>query len=177
MLANWSVGLSCVRQFNFGGWYVQMWELNHKEDWVSKNWCFQIVVLEKTPDSLGLQGDQTNQSYRKSTLNIYWMDWCWSWGSNTLATWWEEPIHWKRPWCSEKLKVEGDNRGWDDWMLSLAQWIWIWANSRKQWRREAWHAAVHDIAEWGKTEWLTDEQKTNNFVMSTNAGYLKWIWN
>ena len=25
-----------------------MWELDHKEDWALKNWCFQIVVLEKT---------------------------------------------------------------------------------------------------------------------------------
>ena len=28
-----------------------MWELDHKEDWVCKNWCFQTVVLEKTPES------------------------------------------------------------------------------------------------------------------------------
>ena len=30
---------------------VKMWELDHKEGWVSKNWCFQTVVLEKTPES------------------------------------------------------------------------------------------------------------------------------
>ena len=29
-----------------------MWELDHKEDWVQKNWCFWIVVLEKTLESL-----------------------------------------------------------------------------------------------------------------------------
>ena len=29
-----------------------MWELDYKEDWVLKNWCFQIVVLEKTLESL-----------------------------------------------------------------------------------------------------------------------------
>ena len=28
-----------------------MWELDHKEEWVLKNWCFQTVVLEKTPES------------------------------------------------------------------------------------------------------------------------------
>ena len=28
-----------------------MWELNHKEGWVAKNWCFQTVVLEKTLES------------------------------------------------------------------------------------------------------------------------------
>ena len=28
--------------------YVQKWELDHKEGWAQKNWCFKIVVLEKT---------------------------------------------------------------------------------------------------------------------------------
>ena len=28
--------------------HVRMWELNHKEDWVSNNWCFWTVMLEKT---------------------------------------------------------------------------------------------------------------------------------
>ena len=53
---------------------------------------------------------------RKSTLNIHWKDW----SSNTMATWCEELIHWKRPWCWERLRAggrEGD-RGWDGWMAS-----------------------------------------------------------
>ena len=29
-----------------------MWELDHKESWAPKNWCFWTVVLEKTPESL-----------------------------------------------------------------------------------------------------------------------------
>ena len=41
----------------------------------------------------GLQGDLTGQSQRKSALNIHWKDWCWSWSSNTLATWCEEQTH------------------------------------------------------------------------------------
>ena len=53
-----------------------------------------------------------------------------------LATWCEEPTHWTRPWCWETLRAgrEGDNRGWDCWMVSLTQWMWVWANSRRQWR-------------------------------------------
>ena len=41
-----------------------------------------------------------------------------------LATWCEELIHWKRPWCWERLKVggEGDTRGWDGWMASPTRW-------------------------------------------------------
>ena len=48
-----------------------------------------------------------------SFLNIDWRDWCWSWNSNTLATWCEEVTYWKRPWCWERLKAGGgeDNRG------------------------------------------------------------------
>ena len=69
---------------------------------------------------------------KKSTLNIHWQDWCWRWSSNTLATESEEPTHWKRPWCWESLKAgEGDDRGWDGWMVSLTQWTWVWANCRR----------------------------------------------
>ena len=52
---------------------------------------------------LGLQGDQTSQSYRKSNLNIHWKNWCWSWNSKILATWCEELTQWKRPWCWGRL--------------------------------------------------------------------------
>ena len=43
--------------------------------------------------------------------------------------WCEELIHWKRPWCWERLKAggEGDNRGWNGWMISLTLWTWVWA--------------------------------------------------
>ena len=33
-------------------YHIGMWKLDHKECWVSKNWCFQTVVLEKTLKSL-----------------------------------------------------------------------------------------------------------------------------
>ena len=68
---------------------------------------------------------RSNQlSWRKSVLN--WKDWCWSWNSNTLATWREELTHWERPWCWERLKVGGvgDGRGWDGWWHH-------WLNGRK----------------------------------------------
>ena len=39
----------------------------------------------------------------------------WVWSSNTLATQWEEPTHWKRPWCWERLRAGGEegSRGWN----------------------------------------------------------------
>ena len=93
-------------------------------------------VREDSWESLGLQGNPTSLSERKSVLNIHWKDWCWSWNSNTLATWCEELTHWKRPWCWERFKAggEGDKRGWDGWMASLTQWTQVWVNSRSwQW--------------------------------------------
>ena len=70
---------------------------------------------------------------RKSTLNIHRKDWGWGWSSNTLTTWWEEPTHWKRPWCCERLRArgEGGDRGWGGWMASSSQWTWVWGNSRR----------------------------------------------
>ena len=92
-------------------------------------------VGEDSWESLRLQGDPTSQSKRKSVLNIHWKDWCWTWKLNSLATWYEELTHWKRPWCWERLKAreEGDDRGWDGWTASLTQWTWVWVNSGSWW--------------------------------------------
>ena len=92
-------------------------------------------VGEDSWESLGLQGDPTSPPSRTSVLNIHWKNWCWSRNSNSLATWWEELTHLKRPWCLERLKVrgEGDDRGWDGWMTSLIQWIWVWVSSGIWW--------------------------------------------
>ena len=68
-------------------------------------------------------------------MSIHWKDWCWSWNSNTLATWCKELTHLKRPWCWERLKAGGerDDKGWDGWMASLTQWRWVWVNSGSWW--------------------------------------------
>ena len=43
-------GLSS-RSYGFSSGHVQMWELDYKESWALKNWCFWTVVLEKTLES------------------------------------------------------------------------------------------------------------------------------
>ena len=39
------------QSYGFSSSHVQMWDLDHKEAWMSKNWCFQTVLLEKTLES------------------------------------------------------------------------------------------------------------------------------
>ena len=71
-------------------------------------WCWgRLLRVPRTVRS------PTSPSLRRSVLSVHWKDWCWSWNSNTLATWCEELTHLKRPWCWERLKAgeEGDNRG------------------------------------------------------------------
>ena len=41
----------CSPSLGFSSSHVWMWELDHKEGWVTKNWCFLIMVLEKTLES------------------------------------------------------------------------------------------------------------------------------
>ena len=72
---------------------------------------------------------------RRSALERLWKEWCWSWNFSTLATSCEELTHWKRPWCWEGLVAggEGDDRGWDGWMVTLTRWTRVWVNSWSWW--------------------------------------------
>ena len=92
-------------------------------------------VGEDSWESLGLQGDPTSP---------FWGDQLWDFfGRNdakaeTLILWpphANELTHWKRLWCWEGLGAggEGDDRGWDGWMASLTQRMWVWVNSRRWW--------------------------------------------
>ena len=95
-----------------------MWELDHKEGWAPKNWCFQIVVLEKSLESpldlreiqpINPKGNQFCLFIRMTDARL------------------EAPIFWP------KAGGQGENRGWDGWMASQFQWPRIWANSGKCW--------------------------------------------
>ena len=111
------------------------YNLDYKESWVPKNWCFWSVVLEKTLES-PLDCKEIKPFNPKEISPEYsWKDWCWSWNSNTLATWCKELTHWKRSWCWERLKAggKGDDRGWDGWMAPMAQCTWVWASSGSWW--------------------------------------------
>ena len=131
------------------------------ESWAikaQKNWCFWTVMLEKTLESpLDCKEIQPVHPKEDQSLGVHWKDWCWSWNSNTLATWWEEMTHLKRPWCWERLRAggEGGNRGWDGWMASPTGWTWVWVDSGSWW----WTGSLVCCDSWGckesdTTEWL-----------------------
>ena len=118
-----------VVMYGCGSWTIKKAE--HQRIDAFELWCWRRLL--RVPWT----ARRSNQSIEKEiSLGVHWKDWCWSWNSNTLATWCEELTHLKRPWCWERLKAgggEGDNRGWDDWMALPTQWTWVWVDSRSWW--------------------------------------------
>ena len=120
------------QSFGFSSSHVWMWELDYKESWASKNWCFWIVVLEKTLESPFCKEIQpVNPKGGQSWIFIGRAD-------AEAAILWPSDVeltHWKRPWLWERLKAggEGDDRGWDGWMASPSWWTWDWASSGSLW--------------------------------------------
>ena len=137
---------------DFSSSHVLMCKLDHKEGWAPNNWCLWTVVPEKTLKS-PLDCQEINQSILKeiNPLNIHWKDWCWS--SDTLATWFEEPTHWKRPWCWERLRAGGEGVTQLDGIINTLD-----ISMSKLWEivkdTEAWHAAVHGVAK--NQTWLSN---------------------
>ena len=112
-------------------------ESDCEEGWVPKNWCFWLVVLEKTLESpldckeiqlVHPKGDSSGYSLEGLILKLKLQSLCHLMGR---ADSFEKPS----PWCWERLRAggEGDDRGWDSWMASPTQWTWVWVNSRSWW--------------------------------------------
>ena len=122
-----------IQSCGFSSSNVWMWELDYKESWEPKNWCFWAVVLEKTLES-PLDSKKIHPVHPKG-------DQPWVFFGRTHAET-ETPILcppdvknwliWKDP-DAGKMKGEGDDRGWDGWMPSPTQWTWVWVNSESWW--------------------------------------------
>ena len=127
----------------------ESWTIKKAEELMPSN----CGTGEDSWKSLQQWGDQTGQSHGRSTLNIHWKDWYWSWSSSILIIWYEQMSHWKSPWCWERLRAEGEEgiRGWDGCTVPPKQWIQTWARECEceLWEmvrdREAWRATVHGV--------------------------------
>ena len=103
------------QSFGFSSSHVWVLELDYKESWAPKNWCFWPVVLEKTLES-PLDFKETQPVHVKANHSQIFI------GRTDAEA--ETPILWppdakkwliwKRPWCWERLRAggKGDDRGW-----------------------------------------------------------------
>ena len=120
------------QSYSFSSNHVWMWELDYKESWVPKIWCFVTVVSEKTlQSSLDCKKIQTVHPKRDES-------WVFIGRTDVEA---KTPILWPpdaKNWlvgCWGRLKAvgEADDRGWDGWMATLTQWTWVSVSSRSWW--------------------------------------------
>ena len=133
-----------------------MWELDHKEEWVLKNWCFWIVVLKKTLES---PVDSKEIKPVNSKRNHSWIL---IGRTDTEA---EAPIlgpagvKWKRPRCWERLKARGkvDDREWDGCRASLTQRHEFEQTLGDSEGQGTWCAAVHGVMKSQRRpgQWIT----------------------
>ena len=137
-----------------------MWELDYKEGWASKNWCFWNVVLEKTLESPlnckdiqpdHSEGDQPwdffGRTYAKAETPVLWPPHAKSWliGKDSDAG---------RDWGQEEKGTT------EDAMASPTWWTWVWVNSGSWWWTG--RPGVHESQESDMTEWLNwTELKTS----------------
>ena len=139
-----------------------MWELDYKESWAPKNWCFWTVVLEKTLESLldckeiqpvHPKGNQSwifiGRTHAEAETLIFWPPDAKIWLT------WKGPDAEKGWRWEEKGTTEDEMVGWHHWL----------DGHESEWTpgvgdREAWHAAIHGVAksrtrlsEWTELNW------------------------
>ena len=141
--------------YGFSSGHVCMWELNYKESWALKNWCFWKVVLGNTLESLldckeiqpvDPQGDQSwvfiGRTDIETETPILWPP--------DAKTWliWKDPDAGKDWGQEEKGMIEDEMFGWYHQLNGSGGLRELVMD------RESWHAVVHGVAK--SQMWLTD---------------------
>ena len=154
------------QSYGFSSSHLWMWELDYKESWAPKNWCFWTVMLKTLQCPSACQ--ETQSVHPKGNQSRIFIG-----RTNAEA---ETPIVWPpdgknwliwKPWCWERLKAgrKGDGRAWNGWIASpglnghvLSRFLEL------EMDREAWHAAVYRVTKC--QTWMSDWTKLNSEMFS-----------
>ena len=125
------VHLVKTKSYGFSSSHVWMWDLDHKESWALKNWCFWTVVLEKTLKSpldckeiqqVHPKGDQSwvfiGRTDVEAETPILWPPDAKNW----LI--WKDPDAGKDWRQEEKGTMENEIVGWHHWLSGHGTWWW-----------------------------------------------------
>ena len=142
------------QSYGFSSSHVWMWELDYKESWALKNWCFSTVVLEKTLESplnykeikpVTAKGNQSwifigRTDAEAEAPNFHHL----TQRTDSL----EKTLIWERLRWEQKGTTDG-------WMVSPTWWTWVWANSGVGYGQ----GGLGCCSPWGRkesdtTEWL-----------------------
>ena len=157
-----------VKPVFFFSCHVCMWELECKESWALKNWCFRIVVLEKTLESPLLQGDPTSPSEGDQPWDFF--------GRNDAKA--ETPVLWPphaksllirkdsdagRDWRQEeKGMTEDEMAGWHHW-LDGHELEWTVGDGDGQGGLECWDSWGHKESDTTELNWTELNHNTNSY--------------
>ena len=121
------------QSYGFSSSHVWMWDLDYKESWTPKNWCFWTVVLEKTLESplnckikpINPKGNQPwifiESTDAEAETPLLWPPYAKNW------------LIWKDPEAGKDWRREEKRlTGWDVWMASPTC-TWVWVSSKNWW--------------------------------------------
>ena len=158
-----------------------MWELNYKESWVLKNWCFWTVVLEKT-----LESPSTARRSNQSILNEI-SPGCLLEGLmlklklQYFSHLMPRADSFENTLIIERLKArgEGANRGRDDWTASPIQWTWVWVDSGSWWCTGSPGMLQFMMSQRGRHNWVTELNWTEEHLTRIKSMFLLLLegWN